>query len=183
MKRKSIVTYFLLALITVTLVISVLVFLLKNKDENIKVVKSEKELINIVKNKKDINIVKSLFTLPYSIFYNSFDAIENVRYSTDVEYSPTMNTKGASYETNSANGTISKTTDYSKTNIQVENVDEADIVKTDGEYIYSVADDKVIITKVLDDGSFEVISNITNIGVPEDILINKVLNISDRLEC
>jgi len=46
---------------------------------------------------------------------------------------------------------------YSETNVQVEGVDESDIVKTDGEYIYSVAidsrsydsdgQDKVIITK------------------------------------
>ena len=37
--------------------------------------------------------------------------------------------------------------DYSKTNIQVENVDEADIVKTDGEYIYYVAGEKVYIVE------------------------------------
>lgn len=35
--------------------------------------------------------------------------------------------------------------DYSKTNTQVEGVDESDIVKTDGEYIYYVANRKVII--------------------------------------
>jgi uncharacterized secreted protein with C-terminal beta-propeller domain len=29
--------------------------------------------------------------------------------------------------------------DYSKTNVQVEGIDEADIVKTDGEYIYIVS--------------------------------------------
>ena len=38
------------------------------------------------------------------------------------------------------------TSDYSTTNIQVENVDEADIVKTDGEYVYSISDDTVYIT-------------------------------------
>ena len=32
----------------------------------------------------------------------------------------------------------STTKDYSKTNIQVEGVDEADIIKTDGDYIYSI---------------------------------------------
>lgn len=37
--------------------------------------------------------------------------------------------------------------DYSKTNTQVENVDEADIVKTDGEYIYYVSNSKVYIIK------------------------------------
>ena len=35
--------------------------------------------------------------------------------------------------------------DYSTTNVQVENVDEADTVKTDGEFIYYVVGNKVII--------------------------------------
>ncbi|MFZ2188561.1 MAG: beta-propeller domain-containing protein [Candidatus Moraniibacteriota bacterium] len=37
--------------------------------------------------------------------------------------------------------------DYSGTNVQVAGVDEADLVKTDGEYIYSVADKTLFITK------------------------------------
>lgn len=41
----------------------------------------------------------------------------------------------------------SKTEDYSKTNIQVENVDESDIVKTDGEYIYYISNSKLYIIK------------------------------------
>ena len=36
--------------------------------------------------------------------------------------------------------------DYSKTNIQVEGVDEADIVKTDGKYIYYLTKNKLTIT-------------------------------------
>ncbi len=43
-----------------------------------------------------------------------------------------------------ATGTI---IDYSSTNIQVEGVDEADVVKTDGEYVYIVRDRTVIIVK------------------------------------
>jgi inhibitor of cysteine peptidase len=38
-------------------------------------------------------------------------------------------------------------TKYSKTNTQVEGVDEADIIKTDGEYIYLLAKNKLIIAK------------------------------------
>jgi hypothetical protein len=38
--------------------------------------------------------------------------------------------------------------DYSKTNVQVEGVDEADIVKTDGEYLYIVRGSKVSIVDV-----------------------------------
>jgi len=42
-------------------------------------------------------------------------------------------------------GTASRS--YSKTNIQVEGVDEADIVKTDGKYLYVASGDKVYIVK------------------------------------
>ena len=37
--------------------------------------------------------------------------------------------------------------DYSTTNVQVEGVDEADIVKTDGEYIYSISKNKLYIVQ------------------------------------
>ena len=37
-----------------------------------------------------------------------------------------------------ATGTSGATTDYSTTNIQVAGVDEADTVKTDGQYIYTL---------------------------------------------
>lgn len=37
--------------------------------------------------------------------------------------------------------------EFSTTNVQVENVDEADIVKTDGEYIYYITNNKVFIIK------------------------------------
>lgn len=47
--------------------------------------------------------------------------------------------------------------DYSKTNVQDENVDEADIVKTDGEYIYYVTGNKVFI---VDSKELKIVSNI-----------------------
>ena len=37
--------------------------------------------------------------------------------------------------------------DYSRTNIQVEGVDEADIVKSDGEYIYLATDNRLVIAR------------------------------------
>ena len=49
---------------------------------------------------------------------------------------------------NSSVPTSSSNNEYSRTNVQVENVDEADIIKTDGEYIYSLSEDKVVITNV-----------------------------------
>lgn len=40
--------------------------------------------------------------------------------------------------------------DYSTTNVQVQGVDEADVVKTDGQYIYQVNKDRVIVIKAYD---------------------------------
>lgn len=41
----------------------------------------------------------------------------------------------------------SEAADYSATNVQVQGVDEADVVKTDGEYIYQVNGNRIIIAK------------------------------------
>lgn len=40
-----------------------------------------------------------------------------------------------------------KSSDYSGTNVQVDGVDEADTVKTDGEYIYKISNNKLIVAK------------------------------------
>jgi uncharacterized secreted protein with C-terminal beta-propeller domain len=57
------------------------------------------------------------------------------------------------------------TSDYSTTNIQVEGVDEADIVKNDEEYIYSVSGNRVIITKAYPAEQLENISEIELTGI------------------
>ncbi len=51
--------------------------------------------------------------------------------------------------------------DYSRTNIQVEGVDEADIVKTDGQYLYQVNRGRVIIAKARPPEQMEVCSTVT----------------------
>ena len=62
--------------------------------------------------------------------------------------------------------------DYSTTNIQVENVDEADITKTDGEYVYSLSSDRVIITDVRDVSNLSIASEIDVIdGYPIDLML------------
>lgn len=50
--------------------------------------------------------------------------------------------------------------DYSKTNVQVEGVDEADIVKTDGSYIYQVNRERVIISKAYPAEEMKVVSTL-----------------------
>ena len=62
--------------------------------------------------------------------------------------------------------------DYSKTNIQVEGVDEADIVKTDGEYIYVVSGGNLTILKAYPPGEARVLSKISLTGSIAGIFIN-----------
>ncbi len=66
------------------------------------------------------------------------------------------------------------TESYSKTNTQVENVDEADIIKTDGKYVYSLTADKIVITNVEDLAKPEVVGKVTledSTYIPEDLVL------------
>ena len=62
--------------------------------------------------------------------------------------------------------------DYSATNIQVAGVDEADIVKTDGEYIYLVSSNKSIIVKAYPPGEAQIVSQIELEGTIIGIFLN-----------
>ena len=53
---------------------------------------------------------------------------------------------------------LSKATDFSTTNIQVEGVDEADIVKNDGKYIYLVSNSKLFIINAYPPEDMEILS-------------------------
>ena len=50
--------------------------------------------------------------------------------------------------------------DYSQTNVQVEGVDEADTVKTDGEYIYKISGNKIIVAQANPPEEMKVVSAI-----------------------
>ena len=77
----------------------------------------------------------------------------NATMKTDVTLSVNDLEQKESVEENSDTGSG----DYSKTNVQVDNVDEADIVKTDGNYIYYVTGNKVFI---VDSKELKIISDI-----------------------
>ena len=63
--------------------------------------------------------------------------------------------------------------DYSKTNIQVEGVDEADVVKTDGEYIYVISGQKVVIVKAYPAEEAAILSKIAVNGTLKQIFVNE----------
>lgn len=76
--------------------------------------------------------------------------------------------------------------DYSKTNIQVEGVDEADIVKTDGNYIYVVSTDRVAIIKAYPTNEAKLLSIIpfSESEKPLELFIekDKLLTISSKYQ-
>ncbi len=64
--------------------------------------------------------------------------------------------------------------DYSKTNIQVEGVDEPDIVKTDGKYIYTVSGGKTInIVQTYPPENGRLLATIEVNGTVKEIFVNK----------
>ncbi|MBU3904926.1 MAG: beta-propeller domain-containing protein [Nanoarchaeota archaeon] len=73
--------------------------------------------------------------------------------------------------TESTSGSAAST-DYSTTNIQVEGVDEADIVKNDGKYIYVVSGKKVVIVNAYPVENAEILSEIDFDYQPHEIFIN-----------
>ena len=62
--------------------------------------------------------------------------------------------------------------DHSETNIQVEGVDEADIIKTDGEYIYTISGNTVFIIKAYPGEEARTVSTIKFDNKPLSLFIN-----------
>ena len=62
---------------------------------------------------------------------------------------------------------------YSTTNIQVEGVDEADIIKSDGKYIYVVSGKNIVIIDAFPADSMKVMSNISLESYPIDMFVNE----------
>lgn len=112
-------------------------------------------------------------------------AIDEISYSgcmiPQMSYTDTAISKGTigldivpnSINATSESATQSTSKDYSTTNIQVENIDEADIIKTDGDYIYSISESNVVITDARNAENLKITSKISTKGIPEDLIIYK----------
>lgn len=71
--------------------------------------------------------------------------------------------------------TVAGTGDYSKTNIQVANVDEGDIVKTDGRYLYYISNPKVVIIDAENPEEMKIVNEIEydpNEFYPSELYVN-----------
>ena len=164
MKRKN--QILIIALIVIMIIFSILIY---NSNSQIKTIKSEKELLHIY-NSEDYNNIpfaEKVITLPFSLLFQ--DNYHRRNY--DVVYG--TNTQNGDMETKKdAITSAGSTKDYSKTNIQVEGVDEADIVKTNGDYIYSISENNIVITNAKDASKIKIESMInTESAIPNDLLL------------
>ncbi len=165
MKRKYNIV--ILLLIIIVLVFSCSLF---PRNNDIASVKSEDQLLHFSKSsnyyREDFNLFEKILMLPFSVFYNE-SYIYDVQPQWDDVNVVEEDASGVVYSTDSVSSK-----DYSKTNIQVQGVDEADIVKTDGDYIYSLSNNDVVITNVKDPANIKVESKI-NEKIPEDLILYK----------
>jgi len=106
-----------------------------SKVNNLPVVGTLEVLEELMKNTKANN---------YGL-YNGVD----IMFEAAVKQDESMKSKASADMAQSISDNSSATTqgDYSTTNVQVEGVDEADVVKTDGEYIYQVNNDRIVVAK------------------------------------
>jgi len=69
--------------------------------------------------------------------------------------------------------TSASATEYSKTNIQVEGVDEPDFVKNDDKYIYVISQDNLVIVNAFPADKAEILSKTKLQGRPRNMFVNK----------
>ncbi len=81
-------------------------------------------------------------------------------------------TSGLSGSLGSESSSAKSSGDYSRTNIQVEGVDEADVIKTDGKYIYLLSKDNLFIIDALPATELKIISTISFDTRPTEIYLD-----------
>ena len=165
--KKGVKVFIVILLITI--IIAVITIACNKDDTELKTVKSKQELLKIYEgDNSDLQrLLARIFCMPFSMFYHNYDVIGKADNAGSIGIDSASSTESSSSSSN--------TKDYSTTNIQVENVDEADIVKTDGDYIYSISEDNVIITDVKDPKQPKVVATIKSEDddIPEDIILYK----------
>ena len=184
MKRK--IAIIVLTVIILTVFITLICCI--NVNTELKTIKSEKQLEKMYSRRDDDSILKKAIlgplVLPYEISRNIY-VEEDYIITEDITSATDSESIFKNIQTNEQSSNSITNKDYSKTNIQVENVDEADIIKTDGNYIYSLSKESIVITDVTDPNKIKVASKITptDNGIPEDLILfeNKLVAICSEI--
>lgn len=118
-----------------------------SKVNNLPVVGSFEAFSDLMKNSRENNF--GLYYMSDVIFRSAIN-----------ENSDFVSSELASVESSNKSSKVSEQTDYSTTNIQVQGVDESDVVKTDGQYIYQVNNDRIIVAKAYPANEMNIMSTI-----------------------
>lgn len=185
MSRKRVI-----AIVLILAIIFSAFFIIFNKNgQELQTIKSEKQLFKIYKGNDSTTkeVFLNIVTMPFSLFDGGYNkSYGGIIYDNDMITNSTSGMLGESITMpDSIKGEVtSSSKDYSTTNIQVENVDEADITKTDGDYIYSISENKVIITSVINPEKIEIVAtiNLNSGSIPEDLILynNKLVVIATK---
>ena len=194
MKKKT--RNIIVVLLILVILSGTLVFVLCRNDRELLTIKSEEQLLKFYEGDREEQneIALNLLGMPFSVLVNAarnrtvykggYDLVYETNSLSDtssiIRNIGTPTTAGSAGES-----TKVSTKDYSTTNIQVENVDEADITKTDGDYIYSISENKVIITDVKDPTNVKIAAQIeaNDNNAPDDLMLynDKLVVISAKM--
>ena len=181
MKNKKIKVTILLLILVILAFGSFILFNNLN-DSELQTITSKKDLEKIYDGDMNYNSESNLFTdalgMPFTFFAKlddvSYNYVDYTGYNDLTEVLRDSDGINPSNYSSKASNESSFSNDFSTTNIQVENVDEADITKTDGNYIYSISESDVIVTNARnpEDLKISYTINITD-GIPEDLILYK----------
>ena len=114
----------------------------------------------------DITTYESYSSIKLALSMSGLSASNNSYYYEDT-MSGDYDTANSAAE-GSTEPSASADTNYSETNTQVEGVDEADIIKNDGEYIYYVSCGILFVLDVRDPENIEIVARLSEYGLDTD---------------
>ena len=186
---KQAIKIILPVVIIIVITIIIIVNLNDKEQSEIIAIASQKELEEIYNQEAgEETIISRLLKLPFSLLADYPVTYSNSLGTGDIMSQDLIGITDTNTSNFSSDSLKSESTkEYSTTNIQVENVDEADITKTDGNYIYSLSENEVIITDVKEPEQIKVAARISegssNI-IPEDLMLyqDKLIVIYEKMK-
>ena len=188
MKKATKIVLPIILLILIIIIYGIVANFYGKEQSQIIPISSQKELEEIYEQEiGEESIIGRLLKLPFSLLVDYPVAYTNWAFDEVDGYivPKTYTDSSGISSTNTSKAENAK--EYSTTNIQVENVDEADITKTDGNYIYSLSENDVVITDVKNPEEIKVVARLSSKDsntVPEDLLLyqNKLVVIYEKMK-
>lgn len=140
-----------IALTVVFTSMAVGIFADKSSASGMVMIGSREELIDALKN---VNAVRTSID---EFYYRKYPPIVYSDY--DMAMEEAVPAPEATADANEAVSTQG-VSDYSQTNVQVQGVDEGDIVKTDGSYLYQIIDNRIVIAAIYPASDMSLVSKI-----------------------